>query len=57
MHRIVEIRGSGGDLMVITQGDRNGRPDSPLTSDEIDGRVVFAIPGPQTMFAWLRGEL
>ncbi len=40
VHRIVEINGD----KVITQGDANESPDSPINVSAIKGEVVFMIP-------------
>ena len=41
IHRIIE---KSDDGTVITQGDANNAPDSPIQIDKIKGKMLFAIP-------------
>ena len=45
IHRVVEVVQEGNAKSFITKGDANNSPDpEPVTSSQLMGRVVFAIP-------------
>jgi len=39
IHRIIGFREAGSERLVLTQGDRSGRPDEPVCQQFIKGRV------------------
>lgn len=55
IHRIVAIEENPAGLLFTTQGDNNGRPDPPLTTEVIDGKVIFLFPILGWPAIWLRG--
>ncbi len=44
LHRVIEIQQVDGELVFITQGDNNGRPDEPVKAEDVEGRLVAHIP-------------
>ena len=42
--------------MFITQGDNVGEPDPSITGEQVEGKVVFLIPGVGYLNLWLRGR-
>ena len=56
VHRIVAIDEGADGLVFTTQGDNMDTPDSPVTADRIEGKVVFVIPGVGYLNLWLRGR-
>ena len=45
VHRVVEIQEIEGNMVFVTQGDDNSKPDSdPVLADNVVGKVVFNIP-------------
>ena len=53
-HRIVRIEETPNGLMITTRGDNNRSPDTPIGADEIDGKVVFAVPWVGRFALWVR---
>jgi signal peptidase len=44
MHRVINIYTEGGTLWLITKGDSNNAPDSPVNEGQVMGKLVFTIP-------------
>jgi signal peptidase len=45
VHRVVEIQGTEGNVVFITQGDANDEPDAnPVIPENVVGRAVFDVP-------------
>jgi signal peptidase len=45
IHRVIEIRESGGAKQFITQGDANDNPDiAPVSPGQVKGRVMLNVP-------------
>lgn len=55
VHRIISVEESADGLVFLTQGDNVNRPDQPVVSDQIDGKVVFVIPELGHVALWLHG--
>ncbi|NIA24130.1 MAG: signal peptidase I [Gammaproteobacteria bacterium] len=53
-HRIVRIEDTPDGLMITTRGDNNRSDDTPVGADEIDGKVVFAVPWVGRVALWVR---
>lgn len=43
-HRVIAIKEQNGERVLITQGDNNNVPDSPVTSRDFEGVVVLWVP-------------
>src|ERR1700678_3631948 len=43
VHRVSGKSGSAGDLQVVTQGDGLSKPDAPVSSSQLLGKVSFVI--------------
>jgi signal peptidase len=56
VHRIIAIEEGDGGRVFTTQGDNVDNPDSPIGEDEVEGKVVFVIPGVGYLNLWLRGR-
>lgn len=56
VHRIVGIEQTADGLVFTTQGDNMETPDPPVGGSQIDGKVVFLIPGVGNVNLWLRGR-
>jgi signal peptidase I len=52
LHRLVEIRGCGGDARWITRGDNHSHCDPPLTSGQIVGVLNEVEEAPRV--SWFR---
>jgi signal peptidase I len=45
VHRVVGIaRAEDGRLSVVTKGDANPAPDTPVPIDAVEARLIFAVP-------------
>jgi signal peptidase I len=55
IHRVIEVEDGANGLVFTTQGDNVQRPDPPVSSSAIDGRVVFAVPLLGLPVVWLKG--
>ena len=53
VHRIILIDGES----VTTQGDANNAPDEPIMTEQIKGRVLFAIPGAGAVIDFIRNPI
>ena len=53
-HRVVGFGVIGNEKTVITQGDTNNTPDKPIVSDQLRGRVMYAIPKLGYAVAWVQ---
>jgi len=52
VHRIVNIQ----DNIITTKGDANPSPDSPITFEQVKGKVLFWIPRIGYISLWIRRE-
>jgi len=44
-HRVVEIKRSGDQKLLVTKGDANQEPDSqPVPMAQVEGKVLFSLP-------------
>ena len=54
IHRVIEKRQVEGKTLFITKGDNNDQPDNdPVREDQIQGRVIFRIPGLAWPTIWI----
>lgn len=44
VHRLVQIEGTPGHLVLVTKGDANSAPDDPIIESQVIGKVVFSLP-------------
>jgi signal peptidase len=44
VHRVKEVRTNGSTLVFVTRGDNNNVDDSPIMTDQLEGKVIMAIP-------------
>jgi signal peptidase len=56
IHRIVAIDQGPEGLVLTTQGDNVDNPDPPVGAGQIEGKVVFLIPGVGYVNLLLRGR-
>jgi signal peptidase I len=56
VHRIVRIEPSSDGPIVTTRGDNNPYEDMPVLLDDVDGKVVFAIPWIGRPALWFQGD-
>jgi len=56
VHRIIAVEQGAGGPVFTTQGDARDAPDPPVAGADIDGKVVFGIPGIGYLNLWLRGR-
>lgn len=54
VHRIVRIEQTPNGTIVTTRGDHNSIEDMPVPLDDIDGKVVFAVPWIGRIALWFR---
>jgi hypothetical protein len=55
-HRIISIEEGDAGRVFTTQGDNVGEPDPTITGGQIEGKVVFIIPGVGYLNLWVRGR-
>ncbi len=56
IHRVVEVNGRDtDDLQLITKGDANNGNDSPVSREQIIGKVILKIPYIGKLVLWLHG--
>jgi signal peptidase len=56
VHRIISIEEGADGRVFTTQGDNMDAPDPPVTEDQVQGKVVFLVPGVGYLNLWLRGR-
>jgi signal peptidase len=44
VHRVMEVQNNNATLVFITRGDNNNVDDSPVMANQLEGKVILAIP-------------
>lgn len=57
VHRVIEVINQDDQVLFRTKGDANSSPDpSPVSFEEVKGKVLFWIPKLGYISLWIRGE-